>query len=186
MFALLSAWCSWNCNLKSSAFVRSPLKISGVLPTRRVGTCAAAAIAGAGAIGWGAGNCGATGCTNGGSSGSWMTSPYSSCSSRTGTSCPGCSGDGSSVALSLFWLSGLSDSSRSEGWRDWVNAGELTTVAVASAGATNAERVGSSDSVDTVVSTVRAGAPDGPASYPSGNWICTPSRSAFLICSSRN
>src|SRR6202789_785331 len=126
--------------------------VSGVLPTRRVGAGAAAAIAGAGAIGWGTGNCGtdstgnwgATGCTNGGSFGSWMTSPYSSCSSRTGTSCPGCSGDGSSVALSLFWLSGLSDSSRSEGWRDWVNAGELTTVAVASAGATNAERVGSS------------------------------------------
>ena len=51
MLALLSAWCSWNCNLKSSALVQSPLKISGVLPTRRVGACAAAAIAGAGTIG---------------------------------------------------------------------------------------------------------------------------------------
>lgn len=61
MLALLSAWCSWNCNLKSSALVRSPLKISGVLPTRRVGACAAAAIAGAGTIGWGAGNCGTGG-----------------------------------------------------------------------------------------------------------------------------
>ena len=45
--------------------------------------------------------------------------------------------------------------------------------------------MGSSDSVDTVVSTVRAGAPDGPASYPSGNWIHSPSHSAFLACSSR-
>jgi hypothetical protein len=44
--------------LKSSALVQSPLKISGVLPTSHVGTCVAAAIAGAGAIGWGAGNCG--------------------------------------------------------------------------------------------------------------------------------
>jgi hypothetical protein len=50
--------------------------------------------------------------------------------------------------------------------------------------ATNAERVGSSDSVGTPVSTVNAGAPDGPVSYPSGNMSWIPSHSVFLICAS--
>jgi hypothetical protein len=171
--------------LKSSAFVRSPLKTSGVLPTRRIGAGAAAAIAGARAIGWGAGNCGtgstrnwgAIGCTNGGSSGSWMTSPYSSCSSRTGTSCPCCSGDGSSGVL-LCGVSVLSDPAWSEGSCDWINAGELAAVAVA---VTNGEIVGSATSDDAPdVSTVRVGT--GVATL--GNLRCLSSDSSFRVLSS--
>ena len=83
-----------------------------------------------------------------------MTSPYSSCSSRTGTSCPCCSGDGSSEVL-LRGVFVLSDPAWSEGSRDWVNAGELTAVAAA---ATNGEIVGSAANDDAPdVSTVRAG-----------------------------
>lgn len=52
-----------------SDLVRSPVKMSGSLPLRRVVAGAAAAIIGAGTIGWGAGNCGAAGCTNGGGGG---------------------------------------------------------------------------------------------------------------------
>jgi hypothetical protein len=139
--------------------------VSGVLPTRRVGAGAAAAIAGVGAIGWGTGNCGtgstgnwgATGCTNGGSSGSWMTSPYSSCSSRTGTSCPCCSGNGSSGVL-LHGVSVLSDPAWSEGSRNWIKAGELAAVAVANGAVTNGEIVGSATNDEAPdVSTVRVG-----------------------------
>ena len=83
-----------------------------------------------------------------------MTSSYSSCSSRTGTSCPSCSGDGSSgvLACGVFVLL---DPAWSEGSRDWINAGELAAVAVA---ATNGEIVGSATNDDAPdVSTVRVG-----------------------------
>ena len=86
-----------------------------------------------------------------------MTSPYSSCSSRTGTSCPCCSGDGSSEVL-LRGVFVLSDPAWSEGSCNWVNAGELAAVAVANGAATNGEIVGSATSDDAPdVSTVRVG-----------------------------
>ena len=102
-----------------------------------------------------------------------MTSPYSSCSSRTGTSCPCCSGDGLSEVL-LRGVFVLSDPSWSEGSHDWVNAGELAAVAAA---ATNGEIVGSATSDDAPdVSTVRAGT--GVATL--GNLWCLSSASSCV------
>jgi hypothetical protein len=106
-----------------------------------------------------------------------MTSPYSSCSSRAGTSCPGCSGDGSSGVLA-HGVFVLSDPAWSEGSRDWMNAGELAAVAVA---ATNGEIVGSATSDDAPdVSTVRVG--NGVATL--GNLWCLSSASSSNVSSS--
>jgi hypothetical protein len=105
-----------------------------------------------------------------------MTSPYSSCSSRTDTSCPSCSGDGSSGVLSRG-VSVLSDPGWSEGSRDWINAGELAAVAVA---ATNGEIVGSATSYDAPdVLTVRVG--NGVATL--GNLWCLSSASSSCVSS---
>jgi hypothetical protein len=105
-----------------------------------------------------------------------MTSPYSSCSFRTGTSCPSCSGDGSSGVL-LRGVSVLSDPGWSEGSRDWINAGELAAVAVA---VTNGEIVGSTTSYDAPdVLTVRVG--NGVATL--GNLWCLSSASSSCVSS---
>jgi hypothetical protein len=106
-----------------------------------------------------------------------MTNPYSSCSSRTGTSCPSCSRDGLSGVL-LCGVFVLSDPAWSEGSHDWINAGELAAVAVA---VTNGEIVGSatSDNAPDVL-TVRVG--NGVATL--GNLWCLSSASSSSVSSS--
>lgn len=80
-----------------------------------------------------------------------MSSTCSSCASRTGSSCPTCSGDGSSVGLLL----GVAVLLESWSWSadcGSVNDGEW-------AAATNGEMLGSVARVDVpAVSTLRVGA----------------------------